>query len=200
MKDSEKSYQFILVLKNVDEKTSGLEDNLFESGCDDALINFRSGTVYLDFDRKAASLEEAVLSAIRDVESSSLGAIVGNVAPEDLVTESEVAKRLHVARQAVSLWIKGERRKDKPFPKPIMKLSHKSPFWKWREIVEWLFDNKLININAEDVKNALFLETLNAVLEERDINIKKSREGLLKKFEKYDIQNKNPVIHKGNFN
>lgn len=181
----QKSYQFILVLKNVDENTPNLEDSLFEAGCDDALINFRNGTVYLDFDRKAASLEEAVMMAIKDVETSSVGAVVANVAPEDLVTESDVAKRLHVKRQAVSLWIKGERRKSKPFPKPIMKLSAKSPFWKWREVVEWLFDNKLIIKEKEEVENAYFLETLNAVLEERDVEVRKSRAGLLKKIERF---------------
>ena len=36
-----KTFQFTLVLKNVDENTPELENNLFETGCDDALINFR---------------------------------------------------------------------------------------------------------------------------------------------------------------
>jgi hypothetical protein len=179
----QKSYQFILVLKNVDENTPNLEDSLFEAGCDDALINFRNGTVYLDFDRKATSLEEAVMAAIKDVEASSVGAVVINVAPEDLVTESDVAKRLHVKRQAVSLWIKGERRKSKPFPKPIMKLSARSPFWKWREVVEWLYDNNLIIKEKEEVDNACFLEMMNVMLEERDLKIRKSHQGLLKRVE-----------------
>jgi hypothetical protein len=137
MNEIQNTYQFMLVLKNVDENTPNLEDSLFEVGCDDALINFRNGTVYLDFDRKAASLEKAVMSAIKNVESSSVGAKVASVAPDNLVTESDVAKRLQVERQTVSLWIKGERKKSIPFPKPILKLSSKSPFWKWREVVEW---------------------------------------------------------------
>jgi predicted transcriptional regulator len=194
MKKIQKSYQFILVLKNVDENTPNLEDSLYEAGCDDALINFRNGTVYLDFDRKAASLEEAVMSAIKNVESSSVKAIVANVAPEDLVTESEVAKRLDVKRQAVSLWIKGARRKS--FPRPVMRLSDKSPFWKWTEVVEWLYANKLIH-EEEEVVNAFFLETMNAVLEERDENIRKSRQGLLKKFEKFHISGEYKEIHRG---
>jgi hypothetical protein len=73
-----KYYQFTLVLKNVDEDTLELEDSLYEAGCDDALINFRSGTVCLDFDREAVSLEDAVVSAIKDVESSSVKAIVAS--------------------------------------------------------------------------------------------------------------------------
>jgi hypothetical protein len=70
MKGSQKIYQFTLVLKNVDENTTDLEDSLFEAGCDDALINFRNGTVYLDFDRKAHFLDDAVIDAIRDVEQT----------------------------------------------------------------------------------------------------------------------------------
>lgn len=41
------SYQFTLVLDGVDENTTNLDDILFEAGCDDALINYKTGTVYL---------------------------------------------------------------------------------------------------------------------------------------------------------
>jgi len=171
-----KIYQFTLVLKDVDENTPGLEDILYNAGCDDALINFREGTVYLDFDRKAESLREAVISAIKNVESSPLGGIVVSVAPEDWVTETEIAKRSSNSRQTVSLWSKDKRRKL--FPKPIMKLSDRSPFWKWREIAEWLYKNKLID--KQEVEKAEFLEDINAVLEERDPKIRTARQRLLK--------------------
>lgn len=173
-------YQFSLVLKNIDENTPNLEDSLYDAGCDDALINFRNGTVFLDFDREASSLEEAVLSTIRDVESSSIGALVAHVAPEDLVTETEIAKRLNKKRQAVSLWIQGERRNAQPFPKPIMKLSDRSPLWKWREITEWLYQSNMI-VEKEIVINAEFLENINAALEERDAHIYKTRQALIRK-------------------
>lgn len=197
MKKKQKTYQFILVLKNVDEGTPHLEDSLFEAGCDDALINFRNGTVFLDFDREGTSLEEAVMSAIENVESASVKATVANVAPEDIVTESEIAKRLTLKRQAVSLWIKGARRNAKPFPRPVIKLSEKSPFWKWREVVEWLYENKLIT-EKEEIENALFLETINSVLANRDATIKKSMDRIVKKFEKMHVQNKNSTNHKRN--
>ncbi|HLB43117.1 MAG TPA: DNA-binding protein [Gammaproteobacteria bacterium] len=180
MKTVKNVYQFTLILKNVDDNTPNLEDSLYKAGCKDTLINFRNGTVYLDFDRAASSLQEAVLTAIKNVESASVHAIVVNVAPEDWVTEADVAKRLDVKRQAVSLWIKGGRRKAIPFPKPIMKLSDKSPLWKWREIAEWLYQNNLIQ-EKDMIKNAAFLENVNVALEERDIKIKQARHGLLKK-------------------
>ncbi len=78
-----KLFNFTLVLKNVDDKTAGLEDSLYRAGCDDAMITFRNGTVYLDFERKDTSFESAVMKAIQEVESSSIGAIAENVAGED---------------------------------------------------------------------------------------------------------------------
>lgn len=182
MKKISKTYQFTLVLKNVDETTDNLEDSLYEAGCDDALINFRGGTVYLDFDREAPSLEEAVISAVQNVESASIKAMVTHISPEAWVTESDVAKRLDVKRQTVSLWIKGERRKG--FPKPLIKLADKSPLWKWREIVNWLYANKMIQ-EEEILINAQFLENINAALEERDIKTRNYRSQLLKKLERH---------------
>src|SRR3990167_289769 len=148
-----KVYQFTLVLKNIDETTSNIEESLYEAGCDDALINFRNGAVYLEFDRESASLEEAVISAIKDVKSASIEADVASVAPDNLVTESEIASRLNKNRQTVSLWIKGTRRKS--FPHPVMRVSQKSPLWNWYDVVTWLFKNKLI-ANKEKVDEALF--------------------------------------------
>lgn len=170
------TYQFTLILKDVDETTPGLEDILYASGCDDALINFRDGTVYLDFDREAKSLKEAVISAIKAVESSPLGGVVGGVAPEDWVTESEIARRTSSSRQTISLWTKDKRRKL--FPRPSMKLSSRSPFWKWRDITVWLYQHKLIDV--QEVEKAAFIEDINAVLEERNPKIRMARQKLLK--------------------
>ncbi len=172
------AYQFTLILKNIDEKTHGLEDSFYESGCDDAIINFKNGVVYLEFDREATSLEEAVISAIKDVRSASIEAEVASVAPENLVTEIEIANRLNKSRQTVSLWIKGVRRKS--FPHPVMRVSHKSPLWNWHEVINWLFENKLIN-DKKIVEQAVFFANINAVLEGQDKKTKKIRHALLER-------------------
>lgn len=173
-------YQFTLILKNVTDETPNLEDSLYNAGCSDALINFRNGTVYLDFDRTAHSFEEAIITAIHEIESSSIGAVVANVAPESLVTESDIAKRLALKRQTVSLWINGLRRKFKTFPNPVMKLSDRSPLWKWSEVIKWLYQNNIID-NKAMIKQAEFLENINAALEDRYTKARKKRQELLKK-------------------
>ncbi len=174
------THSFTLVLSGVNDETDNLEDNLFEAGCDDSLINFRNGTVYLEFDREALTFEEAVISAIKQVEGSTLSATVINVAPDDYVTESEMAKRLHVKRQTVSLWFKRERRIESAFPSPMMKLTEKSPLWRWYEVVRWLYQQKMIS-DATIIHNAKFIENLNIALLERNIDAKHYRAELLKK-------------------
>lgn len=67
-----KSFKFVLVLLGIDENTPGLEDALFEAGCDDVIVNFKNNTVYLDFDRDAIDFESAVLSAIENVKAAKL--------------------------------------------------------------------------------------------------------------------------------
>lgn len=188
MKKNEHTFQFTLILNNVDTITPGLEDSLYEAGCDDALINFRNGTVYLDFDRRASSLKEAVISAIKQIESSSLNAIVGGVAPDNFVTESEVAQRLSMKRQAISLWIKGQRRASTPFPSPKLKLTNKSPLWKWNEITEWLYANQIIK-QKEIVETAMFIEDINAALEERNATTRAHRQKLVKKLTTHSSRN-----------
>lgn len=173
-----KTYQFTLVLKNVNENTNELEDSLYEAGCDDALINYKNGAVYLEFDREASSLEEAVISAIKDVQSSSVDAEVASVAPENFVTEAEIAKRLKKSRQTISLWIKGERREF--FPHPVMRLAEKSPLWRWDEVCAWLYENRIIE-NQNLVDDALFFANINAALEERDSRAREIRHHLLER-------------------
>ena len=90
------TYEFTLVLDGVDDQTVGLEDQLFEAGFDDALINFRNGTVYLDFSRESTSIDDAVISAIKSIENSKLGVRVISILSDDIVNELEIAKMLDI--------------------------------------------------------------------------------------------------------
>jgi len=161
-----KVYQFTLVLDGVDEKTPNLEDALFEAGCDDALINYKNGTVYLDFDREDENLEHAIISAIKAVESTSLGAKIVSVAPEHLVSLSDIAERVSMSRQAVSLFVLGERG-TKDFPKPILKIANKSPLWRWSMVAEWFYRQQKIKDHAV-IDFATVIEDINAALDSRN--------------------------------
>lgn len=62
------THAFTITLAGVDVLTPEMGDALELASIDDALMGSRDGAVLLDFDREAASLADAVASAIRDVE------------------------------------------------------------------------------------------------------------------------------------
>ena len=60
-------YAFSLVLTAADV-TDEEADQLYEAGCDDGSILSRGDVTVVQFDRDAATLDDALASAIRDVE------------------------------------------------------------------------------------------------------------------------------------
>lgn len=56
-------YEFTLQLIGYSQITDEIEDDVFSSGCDDALLNSIDNKVYLDFSKEAESYQEAVNSA-----------------------------------------------------------------------------------------------------------------------------------------
>ena len=182
------SFQFTLVLDGVNENTLHLEDTLFEAGCDDALINFKNGTVYLDFDRIDENLEQAIISAINTIESTNLGATIISVAPEHLVTLADIAERMSMTRQAVSLLMLGERGPG-DFPKPVLKISNKSPLWRWSSIAEWFYHQGKIT-NHDVIDNAKTVEDINSALELRNQKAFAHRRNILDRFEHQEVHRK----------
>lgn len=61
-------WHFTLIVDGPDVQSGTTVDALYEAGCDDALIGRADGVQYVEFDREAAGLAEAVLSAVADVE------------------------------------------------------------------------------------------------------------------------------------
>lgn len=55
-----KTFEFTLVLENIVELSDQMEDALFQAGCDDALLSFRNGIAYLEFDRESENLKLAI--------------------------------------------------------------------------------------------------------------------------------------------
>lgn len=68
-----KTYEFDVILKEVSEVTDDQADALFAAGCDDGTPTCCNGLAWIHFDRAAASLEEAIRSAIAQVQSAGFG-------------------------------------------------------------------------------------------------------------------------------
>jgi hypothetical protein len=77
-------HRFSLILAGVAELTPELADALHEATQGDIELNWRDGVAFIEFERKAATLREAITSAIREVEQAEVGVRIVRV-------ESEIA-------------------------------------------------------------------------------------------------------------
>jgi hypothetical protein len=170
------SYHFTLVLSGVDVNTPGLEDALFEAGCDDALIFYRNNVVYLEFDKTGNSLQQVIICAIKAIESASIGAKVNHI-EGSLATLSEIAQRTQFTKQAISLFIKGKRGLGH-FPVPYANINSSSPLWRWIDVVQWLYKNHKLN-DKKILIEAQIVDDINGALELRDATKWRKRQLLL---------------------
>jgi hypothetical protein len=80
----EKEHEFTLILDGIPSFTPEILDALYEAGCDDGLLSRCDGVVSIDFGRIAPSREDAIVSAIRDIEKANVGARVVRVEASEL--------------------------------------------------------------------------------------------------------------------
>jgi hypothetical protein len=125
-------------------------------------LSFRYGLLYLEFSRAAKSLKEAIISAISDVRKSGIGAQVLRVDECDLVTPSEIARRIGRSRQLVQQYICGKRGPG-GFPPPECHLTDHAPLWASWAVSYWLVQNNLLR--PEVGWNAEVVEAINSFLD-----------------------------------
>ena len=73
------TYQFSLILSGVAEITPELADALYAAAGGDIEFNMRNDVAYIEFDRAADTLHDAVSSAIMQVEGAGVGVRVVRV-------------------------------------------------------------------------------------------------------------------------
>ncbi|MEX0728458.1 MAG: hypothetical protein WD065_19455 [Planctomycetaceae bacterium] len=162
MTKTSREFDFTLLLDGTAEITSELEDSLFDAGCEDATLSLRFGRLHLTFTRKAATLKDAILQAIKDVRASGISATVLRVDHCDLVTQSEIARRIKRSRQLVSQYISGGRGPG-GFPPPACNITDGAPLWYWCEVASWMRENDFIS--EQELREAQDLTVINHVLE-----------------------------------
>lgn len=161
----ERTFEFSLILTGAGELTDELEGTLLRAGCDDALLGAREGVVFLSFEREAESFAEAILGAIADVQKAKADLWVSRVEPDDLVSASEMARRLHRTRESIRQLAQGERGPG-TFPPPVANLTQRSPIWRWAEVAEW-FASNYEEYDDSLHEDASFVAAVNAALELR---------------------------------
>ena len=129
-------HHFTLIVDGPDVQHQVLVDALFEAGCDDGLVGRSEGTQYVEFDREAPRLEDAVLSAVADVERVP-GVAVTRIADAGLVSMAGIAARTGRTREGVRLLIAGARGPG-GFPPPVTDPRSRYRLWRWSEVERWL--------------------------------------------------------------
>jgi hypothetical protein len=77
-----KEHEFTLILAGVDVMTEDLSNRLYGAGCDDGSPYSSQGVAGIRFHRQAATLEDAIRSAVADIGKAG-------VAVERLVIEHD---------------------------------------------------------------------------------------------------------------
>ena len=132
-------YEFQVFCQGVAMKDDSFLDQLHEAGCSDATVFFKDGFVCLDFSREAENAESAILSAIKDIRHSGIGAIVERVEPDDLASLSEIARRVCVTRASLQKYARGASKVGKDFPRPVANISEaRKEIYSAVEVMEWM--------------------------------------------------------------
>ncbi|MBC8113308.1 MAG: hypothetical protein H7062_02945 [Candidatus Saccharimonas sp.] len=78
------TWEFTVMLAGVDEITPALADALFEAGCDDGTVGSSCGIATVSFAREALSLQEAIRSAIADIQQAGVSVECVQIEHEEL--------------------------------------------------------------------------------------------------------------------
>jgi len=83
-------HRFTLILSGVSEITPELANALYAATEGDIELNMRDGVAFLEFDRASSSLDDAVTSAISQVEGAGVGVRVVRVESEAANTIAKI--------------------------------------------------------------------------------------------------------------
>ena len=129
------TFHFTLIVDGPDLQDQRLIDQLFEAGCDDATVGSSDGVQYVDFDREAGALEDAILSAVDDLEEVE-GVQVVRIADAGLASLADIAAHVGRTRESVRLLVNGARGPGN-FPKPVTDPRSRYRLWRWSEVERW---------------------------------------------------------------
>ena len=157
-------WEFTLIIEGPDIQGDDIINALFEAGCGDSLVGSTNGVQYMDFDREAPTLADAVLSAVSAVESVP-GVQVAQLEEADLVSIAEIAERTDRTRESVRLLVAGERGPG-GFPSPVSDVQRPNRLWRWTEVDRWM-QNAFGDGDAQPSNDEIMLSALAAAIAAR---------------------------------
>ena len=155
-------YEFTLKFKLPEENMEPeiYVDQLYESGCDDALIGIgKKGYIALDFIRESETAYKAISSAIEDVLKAIPQANIQEATP-DFVGITDIAKLLGCTRQNIQKLMSKENSKC-----PHAVYGGSQSIWHLADILTWLVEDKNYQIEEELIEIAQTNRSLNLAKE-----------------------------------
>lgn len=151
-------YEFTLKFELPDQNVESeiYIDQLYESGCDDALIGIgKKGYIALDFIRESSSAYDAISSAIEDVLKGIPEANIVEALP-DFVGITDIAKLLGCTRQNIQKLMSKENSKC-----PYAVYGGSQSIWHLADILTWLVEDKDYKIEESLIEIAKMTRNLN---------------------------------------
>jgi len=150
------NHTFTLIIEAPDLQSDELIDQIFEAGCDDALIGRSNWIQYADFDREADTFDNAILSAIAALESIE-GVRVSRLADAGVISMADIATRTGRTRESVRLLVNGERGPG-GFPPPVTDPRSRYRLWRSDEVDHWfrsVLGSELGDAHADHLRAAI---------------------------------------------
>jgi len=141
-------HHFTFIVDGPDLQDDTLIDAVFEAGCGDAAIGRVDGIQYVDFDREAPSLNDAIHSAVADLERID-GIDVVRIADAGLVSMTDIALRVGRTRESVRLLINGTRGPG-GFPPPVTDPRSRYRLWRWSDVTHWCTNYLREDLDSQD--------------------------------------------------
>ncbi len=143
-------------LSSPNQDASVYLDQLYESGCDDALVGTgQPGSIALNFTREAISASAAIESAINNVKAAIPDATFISASP-DLVGITDIARLLGCSRQNVQKLLKEQ---ESFSPTPMYQGAQS--IWHLATVLTWLLENKNYSVNPCLLEIAIATMSLN---------------------------------------
>jgi hypothetical protein len=127
-------YEFLFVVEGIDVDDDRAVGTVFDEF--DGLLTRHHGRHLLDVAGTGANVVEAAHHLVVRLRQALPDMRILRLDPE-LVGVSDIAERTGRSRQNVLQWVGGERRADRPFPKPEGAVG-RSLVWRWAEVNQWL--------------------------------------------------------------
>jgi hypothetical protein len=124
----------------------------------------QDGSFLYEFDRRAASLPDALATALSELTSALPEATIIRVHEYDLASMSDIAARAGRTPESVRLLVNGKRGPG-GFPPAAGDLGGRMKIWRWADVAQWF--EQALEEPLPDTSDSAFLQAFNDALEIR---------------------------------